>query len=346
MAKQTKPPANPGKLVRNITALNLCTGYDPAFIDGRKTISPNLLSATHKAQLPKVNNGPKGPLHYTNISVYLNTQRRMAFYSAYNIDGAKPKKVTRDLGFITDPRINPDEQLAEGFYDLIKNKKDFDKGHMAANHEMAWDPLAQTKAYQTFFYANACPQVSILNKGIWKGLETYFINEAQTIDNKRICVFTGPILKAGDPGFIKDPTVKLPIHFYKVVVFKQGTQFHSTAFIMSQLQGLHDLKLLAPEPEMKIMEIAQPQKGPFDDFPYADIFQVDVSLVSSETGINFSWPGVKAHPVTDSKKRIKTIDEVQSAKDAKAKQKTLKTEALSLERKAVIDDTFGFEYPS
>src|ERR1700741_1734936 len=123
MAKKVEKVKNDlGKKVRSITTLNNCEGYDSLFIDNIKGIKSDLLSKENKSLLPKVNDSKRDALHYTNLSVYTNTKRKMPFYVAYNIDGEGKKKVIRDLDFIPEPRVSADDQLNDGFYKLRKGK--------------------------------------------------------------------------------------------------------------------------------------------------------------------------------------------------------------------------------
>lgn len=342
--------ASAGNNVRDIKILNSCKGYEPTFIDNKKVVKSDLLATASGQLLPKINGGQKGPLHYTNLSVFLNTKRKMAFYSAYNIDGNTKDDVVRDLDFVPDPRILAEEQLGDPFYDLRKGvgkkNQDFDKGHMAANNEMAWNPAAQTKAYQTFFHTNACPQASILNKGIWKTLEAYFINESSDTANSKICVFSGPVLKDTDPAYVEDTSYKLPLYFFKVVVFKYGTKFYSTGFVMSQKLALEELGLIKLPPKKVGLKIVKEGAKPFEDFDYKDIFQVDVGLISAETGIKFAWQGVTPLSIPGSINRLNIIDKIKNSDDAKDKQKGLKAGAKGLTKvKSVTPKGLGFVFP-
>jgi DNA/RNA endonuclease G (NUC1) len=49
---------------------------------------------------------------------------------------------TKRTSFNADPRIDASLQLNQEFYNLRKNITEFEIGHMAANHEMAWGKLA------------------------------------------------------------------------------------------------------------------------------------------------------------------------------------------------------------
>jgi endonuclease G len=193
--------------------LLVCKGYDPSFINnGANVTLSNILSATLRKSLPKVEGNTVGFLNYTDLTVLYDADRKVPFFSAYNIDGSQRSvKVSRANKFRADPRISADIQLSDRFYDLRTDITEFEIGHMAANNEMAWGVDAQLKAYQTFHFPNSVPQAENLNTGIWKTLENYIIDESATIESdKKICVFTGPLLLKTDPGYIKQPDFKIP----------------------------------------------------------------------------------------------------------------------------------------
>ncbi len=340
MIKQEGTVTDPA-LARTIEALKSCKGYNAQFIDGKKNIKANLLSREDQQLLPQLGAGRRNALHYTNLSVYLNTNRRMAFYSAYNIDGGTKTTVERKLDFITDPRIEADFQLTNAFYNLRKGRDnpDFDKGHMAANNEMAWGSGAQERANQTFFHTNACPQVASLNRGLWKSLETYFIKESMETVKKKICVFSGPVLRRNDPPYIDDPDIRLPLHFFKVVVFKYGKKFYSTAFLFSQKKALQELKLIEEQKQRPEREAA---KTPFEDFAYEGIFQVDVKLVADLTRIDFTWSGVQALSIPDSKKKLENIDAAYSSEEAEELLGGRQPESNRMDN---INTRLGFVFP-
>jgi len=209
-----------------------CTGYDPKFINNNSNINAEkILSSANKQLLPVVEGNADGILHYTGMSVHYNSKRKVPFFSAYNIDGKEKANATVRPKFRTDPRMKTAQQLDFPFYDLRTDITEFEIGHMASNNEMGRGKDGKLRAYQTFHFTNSVPQAEKLNTGIWKGLETYIITEAATIkNNKRICVFTGPLLKNNDPKYLKDPSFRIPLLFFKVIVFPTTKGIFSTAF--------------------------------------------------------------------------------------------------------------------
>ena len=297
-----------------------CEGYDPMFMNELTTIGyTNILSTKLKKKLPKVEGNTEGIIHYSNLSVLYNTKRRVPFVSAYNVDGSSKLKVVRNETFVADPRIEDSIQLSQkGFYDLITNMVEFEIGHMAANNEMAWGSDAQVQSYQTFHFPNSAPQARNLNTGIWHSLETYIINEAAALaGNKKICVFTGPVLMDNDPEYVKDSTFQIPLLFYKVIVFSSKKGIYSTAFMMSHEQKMIEQKMFIQKPAIDNARFDLVGPAPnFTDFKYKKVFQVNIKYLEAASGLKFSWKGVKTIKVPADKNQVKKILEITNKDDA------------------------------
>jgi DNA/RNA endonuclease G (NUC1) len=324
-----------------------CKGYISTFIDNATEIDfYRIVPGVLKSALPKVEGNKDGILNYTNLSVLYNSKRSVPFVSAYNVDGSKKSStVIRANKFRSDPRIAPEIQLSQkGFYDLRKDITEFEIGHMAANNEMAWGKDAQLQSYQTFHFPNSVPQAEKLNTGIWKALETYIIDEAATVKgNKRVCVFTGPLLRDDDPEYVKDPKFRIPLLFYKVVVFPTKTGLFSTGFMMSHEQKMIEQKMFVKSQkkanlEMMKAEVAQD----FSDFKYKKVFQVNIKYLEEQTGLKFSWKGVTAIPVPNDKNQIKKIRKIKDSKEAAAAEKELRKgvapKVLSIEEELTLHE--------
>lgn len=306
-----------------------CKGFDPLFIDKKTRLDlEDIIPESAKALLPVVEGNDQRILNYTNLSVLYNSKRRVPFVSAYQVDGnEKIQFVKRANSFKADPRIDAKIQLSqEGFYNLRKDITEFEIGHMAANNEMAWGPAAQLQSYQTFHFPNSVPQAENLNTGIWKTLETYIIDEAATVPgNKRICVFTGPLLKSDDPAYKLDPDFQIPLLFYKVIVFSTIRGLYSTAFIMSHEQRMIDQQMFVERKRAFVRGIAaKPVVPVFDDFKYRKVFQVNIRFLEEQTGLNFTWKGVKSIPVPNDKNQLKKIRKVTDSKEAAGLQQSLR----------------------
>lgn len=92
---------------------------------------------------------------------------------------------------------------------------DYDRGHLAADHNSDWDPVANR---QTYLLSNVAPMVGNgMNRHLWKKLEGMHRDWATCADV--LWVYTGPVLakplQAGK--FIGRSRIAVPTHFFKVV---------------------------------------------------------------------------------------------------------------------------------
>lgn len=296
-----------------------CTGYDEKFIDGKTRLQLlKVLPQKFKSSLPKVEKNTDGELKYTALSVLYNAKRKVPFVAAYNIDGAdKPKKSTRPP-FVQDPRIKGACQLDNPFYDLRTDITEFEIGHMASNNEMGRGKNGDIKAFQTFHFTNSVPQAERLNSGLWRSLESYIIKEASTVTkNKKIAVFTGPILTSKDPAYIRMPSFKIPLLFYKVIVFQTPAGLFSTGFLMSHEKRMIEQGMFVKPPIRKTRG-GREEIGFFNDFAFSKVFQVNIPFLEQLSGLNFSWSKVKPVTVPEKKKQIGVIKGITNAAEAKA----------------------------
>ena len=179
---------------------------------------------------------------------------------------------------------------------------------------MSWGNDAQLKAYRTFHFPNSFPQAEMLNSGLWKSLESYIINETSAIDkNKKIAVFTGPFILSSDPVYKNKKPFQIPILFFKVVVFRTEKRIYSTAFVMS-----HEKRILELDIIDKTSDRFEKAETPtfFSDFKYKKVFQINIDLLEKETGLTFSWKGVKKLKIKDQINQLQLIKEIKNADEA------------------------------
>lgn len=174
-------------------------------------------------------------LRYRNFSVVMNRDRRLCYYSAVNIDGARTFSIKGARpGWRIDRRLNAEWQIIEECYGSEQDGR-FSRGHMTRREDPNWGAdraEAVISNRHTFFVTNACPQMQPFNAGIWLSLEDYALENCDK-DDMRISVFTGPIFRENDPAFFN---VKVPIEFWKVIAFKNDKTrtLSATGYIMSQ----------------------------------------------------------------------------------------------------------------
>jgi endonuclease G len=213
--------------------------------------------------------GQEHVLPYHHFSVALNKERRLAFFTAVNIDGATSVRVRRESDrWFFDPRVPEDEQTGEQVYD----HNDLDRGHLVRRLDPAWgttQAAAKIANDDTFHFTNCTPQHKDFNQNqtTWAGLEDYLLNNAANL-RFRATVFTGPVLAENDDVY---RGVQLPRQFWKVaVMIKTDGRLSATGYLLSQEELLKSLAV----PEV---------------FSYGayKTFQVKVSDIEDLTGISF-----------------------------------------------------------
>ncbi|GAB4358443.1 MAG: DNA/RNA non-specific endonuclease [Oricola sp.] len=222
------------------------TGYDPLFL-GEGELAPVPLPALNALQMRQAARLPDGSaeLKYMHFSLAMNAARRLAFFTAVNIDGTDlwHKRRGRDP-WRTDPRIPEDAQVDNALY----RSNDFDRGHLVRRLDPVWGPKedAKTAEADTFHYTNAAPQHKDLNQKIWLDLENHVLEKTGERD-ARISVFAGPVFGSSDPRSKRSglEEVGIPLGFWKVIVSIGRTrrgrrELQAQAFVMWQWDMFRD----------------------------------------------------------------------------------------------------------
>ena len=227
---------------------------DPDYSSRRGFDSEFLGSGEHAVQLPVLpdklvplastnslaTKEPKYLLPYHHFTVVQNKERKLAFFTAVNIDGKLQQKPRRkDDRWFFDPRVPREEQTGEDVYE----KNPLDLGHLVRRLDPAWGSTKQTAKLandDTFHFTNCTPQHKDFNrnKTSWAGLEDYILKNAANLHFK-VNVFTGPVLEKNDDVY---DGVQLPRQFWKVVTMvKTDGSLSATAYLLSQehlIEGL------------------------------------------------------------------------------------------------------------
>lgn len=218
-------------------------GYDSGFLGDTAELNVPLpkLSAALQSKAAAVDGATgseKYVLKYTNFSVVMNRERRLAFYTATNIDGATIRRIKRkgDSWFY-DPRIPHEAQVGNELY----RDNDLDRVHLTRRLDPAWGEKFKQAEEDTFFFTNCTPQHHLFNTKTWLSLEDYLLETAETKDF-RASVFTGPIFSGEDRLYefrLKDKSIDrilIPLQYWKVVVMvNAGTEsLSATAYMISQ----------------------------------------------------------------------------------------------------------------
>jgi DNA/RNA endonuclease G (NUC1)/V8-like Glu-specific endopeptidase len=245
-------------------------GYDPEFLGGGalRVPLPQLSTAQEKdaVRVPGADADAPFELTYHHYSVVLS-RRRLAFFTAVNIDGRTARKPHRDPDkWFFDPRVDQALQIGNPLY----KGSVFDRGHLVRRLDPAWgrtERVAKVANDDTFHFTNCSPQHKRFNEGknLWAGLEDFLLDKAAG-DRKRMVVFTGPVLAADDPTY-KD--VAIPRQFWKVaVVARPNGKLAALGFLVSQAD------LIAPVVEEAAVDVAR-------------TFQVPIGEIEKLTGLDF-----------------------------------------------------------
>lgn len=229
------------------------TGYDSGFLGDTAELNVPLpkLSAEMEAEAAVIDGAPDGEkyvLKYTNFSVVMSRKRRLAFFTATNIDGSQIRRIKRkgDRWYF-DPRIEREAQVGEQLY----RGSDFDRGHLTRRLDPAWGEKHAQAEKDTFFFTNCTPQHHNFNTKIWLSLEDYLLEAAETQDFRAI-VFTGPVFSDRDYLFefsLKDESldrIKIPLQYWKVVVMVNTVtqKLSATAYMISQKDLISNLEFV------------------------------------------------------------------------------------------------------
>lgn len=247
-------------------------GYDPDFLGSGdlRVPFPKLPSgqAMHASRLLNPSPGAdQRELKYHHYSVVMNGKRRLAFFTAVNIDGKKARDIAREADkWFFDPRISRQEQIGNELY----ASNPFDRGHLVRRLDPAWgrtERIAKIANDDTFHFTNCSPQHERFNQGqnLWQGVENFLLDRATGAD-QRLTVLTGPVFREDDPEY---RGIRVPLEYWKVAVLVgDDGQLNSLAFLVTQED------LIRPVVEEAAIDTAR-------------TFQTSVSEIERITGLDF-----------------------------------------------------------
>ncbi|MBY5721774.1 hypothetical protein HFO33_35370 [Rhizobium leguminosarum] len=242
------------------------------------SLGPNALRhGTHA----KVTGATDDVLRYQHFSLVLNAnpKRKMAFFTAVNIDGARWTNLTRgnDVWFY-DPRVPEELQNGDELYgnEPGPSKNYFDRGHLVRRLDPVWGDIREAKQANddTFQWTNCSPQFWGFNQGadLWQGLENFLLYNTDDED-VRASVFSGPVFRSDDE---EHRGILIPQFFWKVIaVVDRNGSLYTSAYMVSQ----QDYALDIPFERLPV--------GPNSTKPGQN-FQVPVTKIEQDTGIIFA----------------------------------------------------------
>ena len=213
-------------------------------------------------------------LKYQHFSILLNKERKLALYTACNIDGSRLKDsddgISSNQEWKYDPRIDATYQVGNELYE----HNPLDRGHLVRRLDPVWGSLEEAKLANkdTFFYTNCCPQHMRFNRLPWVELEDFILKKAE-IQDLKLSVFTGPVFKDNDKIY---NNVKIPNEFWKIVVGKnkEKNNFTATAYLLSQKNLIDTLKTFSPE-EAKTYQVKIRKIIELTNIDFEELIQFD-----------------------------------------------------------------------
>lgn len=263
-------------------------GYQSDFLgNGSLRIPLPELNSLQVRKLAKTENG-ETELKYRHFSVVMNGERRLAYYTAVNIDGNELRRPRRSKSFKLDPRLPKDKQAGEDLY----YDNDLDRGHLIRRLDPCWGNKSDAKEANkdSMYFPNIAPQHKNLNQKIWLQLEDHILDKTDEADAK-ISVFVGCLFDDSDP-LQKPSGVKVPMGFWKVVASIGRTRrgrsnrriLQAQAFILYQghLVKPRDLELVFgqgfEEHQVTIEELERLTGHDFGSLREADTFAITPEL--------------------------------------------------------------------
>lgn len=224
-------------------------GYNPGFIPGVEIPIPMLTGQAAAALAPLragEANADEGELRYQHFSVKLNRSKKVAIFTATNIDGETYLNIDRGTGRVSDaaegdrwfqdPRISASFYLDQSFYSEWSTY--FDRGHLTRRADPTWGaiPEAERANADTFHFTNCSPQHFRFNQSAkyWQGVERYVLETGVLAPDsqRRICVFQGPLFDDAIDRMAGD--TQIPSSFFKIVVWKSGDGLRAVGMVVDQ----------------------------------------------------------------------------------------------------------------
>jgi endonuclease G len=263
-------------------------GYVPDFIAGFQVPLPepsDKLSKQVAPLRPQEESAASGELKYEHFSLKLNKVRRIAIFTATNIDGATYLTVDRDTGkvkdaegdtWFKDPRVSASFYLDQSFYSAWSTY--FDRGHLTRRSDPTWGTSAQAERANadTFHFSNCSPQHFLFNESAkyWQGLERYVLENGLIAagSQNHICVIQGPIFDDKIDLWADD--VQIPSSFFKIVSWMSINGPKSVGLVVDQL---------------KLLSMPRHGMTPPADLPSVDVnhWRVAIADIEKKTELDF-----------------------------------------------------------
>jgi endonuclease G len=212
--------------------------------------------------------------------------KRLAIFTATNIDGATYLKVDRDTGRVTDgqegetwykdPRISESFWTGQDFYSQWSIF--FDRGHLTRRTDPTWGTPADAERANadTFHFTNCSPQHFRFNQTTkyWQGAERYVLENGvlEADQLKPITVIQGPIFDDAIDHYADD--LQIPSSFFKVIAWKGAAGLKCVGLIVDQLPLLSETRVNLGQPhDVSSVNVSQ--------------WRVSIPKIEQRTGLDF-----------------------------------------------------------
>lgn len=254
-------------------------GYDPKFLGADLAVPLPKTNSSFKGNLAVNNTTNKTVFDYTHFSLAIYAERRLAAWTAVNIDGRELKSSSASPGWRRDKRLPDSEQTLSEIYGKVPGKTvQIDRGHLVRRLDPVWgeQAVADRAAADTYHYTNAAPQEHVYNSETWGNLEDFVLARADERDHK-VTVMTGPILRPDDSFYgegLKGGPWQIPWSFWKIAVFKRPDGSPSvTGFVVEQSSTIRPIFEATRYNPYSVQE--------------ARVFQRPIALIEELTGLDF-----------------------------------------------------------
>lgn len=125
--------------------------------------------------------------------------------------------------------FHEDPYIPTGSATLLDYKgSGYDRGHMIPAADLKWSEQAMD---DSFYMSNMSPQVPSFNRGIWGDLEA--VVRTFAVQNKAICVVTGPVLTDGPYDTIGENKVAVPKFYFKAILDYTKPEYKAIGFLLA-----------------------------------------------------------------------------------------------------------------
>lgn len=218
---------------------------------------------------PKINVTHNQTLIYSGFHLSYNEEHEQANWVAYILtkDEVKRDRVDRTDNFRSDENVTTVSASPEDY-----RGSGYDRGHLAPAADMHWSRQSMT---ESFLMSNMSPQEPGFNRGIWRELEEKVRDWA--VDNEKIYVVTGPVLKNVRKR-IGANRVSVPPYYYKVILDISPPEYKGIAFLLENKESRQDISKYA-------ITIDELEKFTgYDFFHYVDV--ADIEVIEANTDLS------------------------------------------------------------